>query len=281
MVPEKIGFPPPLLGDQPWRLRVFDWQERLLALEKPVGVLVDPHPWYPKSPSLVAALAAQAEADKPELAGFEFGRVHGVGFLDAEIAGAALIAADKIAAAHWRDLAGSDQIEWTFEVIARPIAPPETALGKRGGTIESAEAFACELPLIGEDASAQTRVSHRFGKRSRTCFQRDPTFEAVADWQCWTARVRLNRPHQVRLHAFESGLRVAGEKLYLDEHEAIAAPKDTLPGPLVRLASISLPQAGARQRIIKIPPLDYWRRALRTLAKPRASAARLPKKSLQ
>ncbi|MGF1450192.1 MAG: pseudouridine synthase [Opitutales bacterium] len=271
MHPEKIGFPPPLLGEAPERLQVFRWSadDGLLILEKPAGVLVDPHPWYPASPSLVAALARQVDAAKPELAPFGFERVHGVGVIDAEIEGAALIAANHQAGARWRDAYGSGQVEWVFECVARSFESPQKALGKKGGTIESAHAFECRLPLVGDPKQARTRVSHRFGKQARTRFQRLEPLSNEGGWSLWKARTSYHRPHQLRLHALESGLRIAGESLYLpdsSETDPTSKPNAEPGGPLMRLSEIVATPAGERPGVhCQVPASKAWLRRVKAL----------------
>ncbi len=267
MTPEKIGFPPPLLGEAPCRLSVLHWaaDTGLLILEKPAGILVDPHPWYSKTPSLVAGLAAQVEAGKPELAPFGFKRVHGVGILDAEIEGAALIAANRQAAAHWRDAHGSGRIEWVFELVARAFEPLEKALGKKGGVIESADRFECRLPIVGDAEAARARVSHRHGKQARTRFERLEALPGTSGWSLWRASTTYHRPHQLRLHALESGLELAGEALYQPPSKE-GPSRPAMDFPLARLSEIRLPLAdGTPALTVAVAPSKEWRRRVHLL----------------
>jgi 23S rRNA-/tRNA-specific pseudouridylate synthase len=55
-------------------------------------------------------------------------------------------------------------------------------------------------------------VSHRGGRKCATVFTRR---EAWGRYSLWEARTGDNRPHQVRIHAAESRLRIPGEHLYV------------------------------------------------------------------
>lgn len=195
---ENIGFPAPLLGEENLRLKVFHAEEAVVVLEKPVGVVSDAHPWYPEVPSVIHALREQAEKGKPELAALQIESLQSVFFLEKEISGAMLIATNEKTATSMRNLFGSRQIEFTFNFIAK-------------ARVADCKSMDCELPLAMDESQFKSFVSHRRGKKSATHFQLK---EDLGAYQLWEAKAHYLRPHQIRLHAFESGFEMSGETLY-------------------------------------------------------------------
>ncbi|MFW5883208.1 MAG: hypothetical protein ACOCVG_02470, partial [Verrucomicrobiota bacterium] len=137
-----------------------------------------------------------------------------------ECAGLAVYATDASAREKWRNLAGSEMLNFEFRFLAT------------GG---KSEAIACDLPIAQHRQEPQMLVSHTTGKRSHTDFKSLENFGRFALWQACS---RYPRPHQVRLHAMECGLHLPGEPLYI--HEAGASPP--LPRlPLLWLEAVELP----------------------------------------
>lgn len=220
---EKIGFPSPLLGAAPMRLSVLAQSEGCLVLEKPSGVAVDAHPLYPKAPSLVAGINAQLEAGKPELQRLGLEKVYETHPLDAELPGLALLAVGQQGKALWRNVFGSRQITFGFRLLT---------FAKTEATSQT-----CELPLARHFEEARMVVSHKTGKRTATTFRQ---LESIGRMTLWEATTDYLRLHQVRLHALESALPVAGDPLYVDEK--LANQSGVSAGqPLCWLASLSGP----------------------------------------
>ncbi|MEX0324771.1 MAG: hypothetical protein AB3N33_01650 [Puniceicoccaceae bacterium] len=198
MVPQ-LGFPVPLLGMQPVRLPVLYDDGQLLALAKPVGVLVQEDGWYPRLPVLVEAIRHQSRQGKGEFQRMGIGEegLWAVTDLDPECHGPVLFARDRDRAEDLRSSLGSGHFTFTFSFLTR---------GKMADvTLE------CTLPISRHRHQPRVLVSHTTGKRSSTCFQLEGP---VAGCREWTARIAYPRRHQVLLHAIESGLPVLGDERY-------------------------------------------------------------------
>jgi len=203
--PAAVGFPPPLLGNSPKRLFVVATGGGALALEKPAGVT---------GSALTAALHRQLADGKPELARFNLG-AHPVCVwtLDAELAGLLLFTAAGNAATRWRNAYGSDQIEFVFEFLAANT--PD---------VSADDHFECALPVALHRSKPLALISRTTGKKALTRFRR---LARAGAWSWWEAATRFPRFHQIRLHAAECGLRIAGETLYADGG---AVPPEALAG---------------------------------------------------
>lgn len=250
-----VGFPPPLLGDAPVRLPVLMRGDGWIALEKPVGVLIEAHPWYPRLPSLIGGLRKQLEAGKAELERLALKRAYGIYFLDPEIIGPALIATQLDMRDGLRNAHGSGQIIFRYVFFALN-APAKTDLQ-------------CDLPLAELKGEARMRVSHRHGKKASTVFRRIGHWSDLSEWEAVTC---YPRPHQVRLHAMESGLRILGESIYGELDTAYKPSKfrryipDTL---CLRLASVEF-KADEAEGYIEVPEAGSWRALRRQLPQKRS-----------
>ncbi|WP_158279747.1 pseudouridine synthase [Coraliomargarita sinensis] len=204
IVPDKpkkknaIGFPPPLLGEQPYRLDVLASAGDWLALEKPSGVGTRAHPWD-ETPDLDSALNQQLEAGKPELqrTGADvFGSVY---YLDPEVSGVALFAKNRHGLADLRNRFGSGECRFTFRFVS---ARNEAAEGN----------FQADAPLLPHRVKPKMIPSTAKGKKCRTEFNR--LVESDLGWVLWEAQVDFFRPHQVRAHAGTHGISVLGDSVY-------------------------------------------------------------------
>jgi 23S rRNA-/tRNA-specific pseudouridylate synthase len=199
--PVSIGFPPPLLGTTPLRLPVLAAAPGALALAKPAGVPWDddsatgtPRPAF----SVIAAVRRQLEADKPELRPFALERPASVWPLETETAGIGLLVSKGASLEYWRNAFGSGQLCFHYLFLAQ-------------GGDEGGDTFECELPVARHAARPMALISHASGKKSHTGFRR---LERIGAWTWWEAAAHYPRFHQIRLHAAECGLRIAGESLY-------------------------------------------------------------------
>ncbi len=197
-LPKAVGFPPPLLGEQPLRLDVLgavpgQW----LALDKPPGVLPEAHRWFPDAPDLICALNAQVAAGKPELAPLEIDKAGSVYKFEPEATGVLLLALGDEAFKGLRDAYGSGQFTFTFQFLAKDD----------GGSDERV----CELPLAVHRTQSRGLVSHTSGKKCTTRFRR---LERLGGYGWWEAETTYVRTHQIRLHAAEVGLPVVGDRRY-------------------------------------------------------------------
>ncbi len=193
-----IGFPPPLLGRQPQRLPVLGAEPgQWLALDKPAGVLTDRHRWHPELPGVLPALNAQASAAKPELEPYAFTEAKHVYILEPEITGILLLALSDETLQRLREAYGSGQMYFHFGFLAKWT----------GG----AEERTCQLPVSVHNTEPRALISHQSGKKCKTRFR---LLKRLGDYAWWEARATYLRPHQIRLHAAESGLAVVGDSLY-------------------------------------------------------------------
>ncbi len=193
-----ITFPPGVLAPEPVRLNILARGTGWFAIDKPAGLLLAPDTLHPEdAPSIVGAIHAAATAGKPQLAALGIGGCARIHAMDAEISGVAVLAADPDAAARMRAALGSGRWHFHGELVAE--------------TVDGPGEFECDLPLVRHASQPRIIVSHREGKRCRTAFTRLQSLGSHALWRAVTAENRLN---QIRVHAAESGLRIAGEALY-------------------------------------------------------------------
>ncbi len=200
-----LGFPKPLLGQESLRLEFIANKEGFIALNKPSGVAVRQHPWNATNVHLDGCLNVQLKEAKPEFVstGAElFGSIYP---LDPEISGIALFGKDKTSIAHLRNAFGSSFIKFEFLFVAFS----SEALGS---------SFVNDTALLAHRTKSKMIPSSAKGKRSKTAFRRLSGEET--GWGLWEANTQLFRPHQVRLHASLSGLKLMGETLY----EGVPAP---------------------------------------------------------
>lgn len=207
-LPEKIGFPPGTLFDRPARLDVLAAKRGLFAaVNKPADVLFEPYAGSPQIPAkgmeeagqlsgVVAAIRRQA--GKPELRRLGMDSPFCALQCDFEVSGACVAACGKPSAAALRNAAGSGYVSFEFIFLARraPDIP---------------EKFEADLPIVKNENRPVWTVSHRYGRKSKTVFE---LVENLRDFQLWRARACAPRPHQIRLHAAEKGLKIIGENVY-------------------------------------------------------------------
>jgi 23S rRNA-/tRNA-specific pseudouridylate synthase len=243
--PAHIGFPPPLLGHAPVRLPVLAGEPGLLALAKPAGIA-----WEAEDAAVLDALRAQLDAAKPELAPFALVRPASVWPLETETAGPGLLVSRDGPLDPWRNAFGSGLLRFTYILLAQ-----DTSTAAAHGPAAAADTFTCDLPVALHTNPRVPRalISAATGKKSRTHFRR--IFRA-GPWAWWEAETDYPRFHQVRLHAAESGLLIAGETLYahgpaptleqfLPKHrvnKGTAAP--LVDGVCLRLARVDFSRAG-------------------------------------
>ena len=190
-----IGFPPPLLGDQPFRLPILWLGDGLVALAKPAGVPMVSD--QPRGESLERAINSQARDGKPELEKLGIASVSAVIPLDTECSGVALFTTSPDAKERWRNVYGSGGFQLTFSMICRH-APESEEVG-------------CDLPLAWAPSQELARISHRYGKKTETRFTLVERRGVISLWQATTT---YHRRHQIRLHAHERGFGILGESVY-------------------------------------------------------------------
>lgn len=196
-LPEKIGFPEGILTDAPIRFDVLSARKGIFAaINKPAEILMDSYLGSPKCKSIMLAMREQKGKKEFERLGIE--SPYAINQLDMELSGAALMAADKKSADNFRNAMWSEKFEFEYLILCR------TARNLSGE-------ITVELPLLMHEDRPVWIVSHRFGKKSRTRFE---MLKSAGDYQIWRAKANIARPHQIRVHAAEVGLRVVGENIY-------------------------------------------------------------------
>lgn len=202
---EFIGFPPPLLGSEPVRLRLLGRSNDWIVLEKPWGCVSHAHPLYRDLPSLDRGLQLQQDRDKPEilrLCGESASRIKSAFFLGPEYPGYGLFCWKPETLAMLRNAFGSQAAEFTFHLLGEDLAP------------EAGDERECSLP-IQEKRSGDPpfRVSHRYGKQAQTHFHRLYK-TGVSNLWLWRGIASWIRPGQLFLHAKEAGIGIPGDPYF-------------------------------------------------------------------
>lgn len=197
--PRFIGFKPDTLTQKPLRLEVFHAQEGLIVLDKPLDILIDAHPWYPNASAIIPALSKQLKKQKPELAQYNISTPQAIVHFEPYIPALALIATNRDAVEHYRNLMGSHKLEFVFKILIQ------------GNVFEVGEERFCDLPLAKNEVRREMRVSHKNGKTTETSFK---CLEIVGKYSYWEARTSYYRLHQIAIHAKESGLPLVGDPVY-------------------------------------------------------------------
>lgn len=262
LIPSSVGFAAGILGEEAVRLAVLAHGEGWVALDKPAGVAFDDHPWQENTPTLLGALRTQLEAGKPEMVRLGLKEPGAVIGPEPEVAGIALIADRTSVLAAWREALGSGTFVFRFEFVARTEDAPE-----EGGL--------CDLPLGMDDVARRAFVSHSKGKFATTRFEAG---RACGRWRIWTAHTPFHRRDQIRAHAAEAGLRIAGELKY--GRSGRVTLTDTTPrgrlnkgedkplhrGLLLRLAQVD-GTVGGRKFSITAPRPDDFATVVKRLSK--------------
>ena len=256
-----LSFPPETLDREPLRVPVVARGADWFALSKPAGVPWTPDPWIPRPTDLVREVRRQLRDGKPQLARLGIDGFFGVTGPDLAASGLVLCARTEAAAARLANDLGSGRIELTYRLLT-PGRPAD-------------EEILCELPLAPHATEPHMVVSHATGKKTATRFRLAQRFRGYA---LWTATTNFDRPHQVRVHAAESGLPIVGETrytktalVYLSEIKLDYRPTAHRELPLysglgLHLASIEFPDTDGARRTVECPPPKGFAVLLRRLA---------------
>lgn len=193
-----VGFPPPLLGEEPIRLPILHDAEGWLALEKPAGVGMRAHPWDEGVPDLDSALNVQLENGKPELLRLGASLFGSLYYVDPEIAGIAVFAKNRDSLADLRNSYGSSEGRFVFTFVA-------------GRGAEGLPSLESDAPLLHHRVKPKMIPSTAKGKK---CFTKFVRLGESGEWALWEAHVDFFRAHQVRAHAAVAGIPVMGDTLY-------------------------------------------------------------------
>lgn len=194
-----IGFPEGLLSEASLRIQLLADTPDFIALNKPANISLRQHPWDDNVPNLDSALNYQLKEEKPEILALcaqSFGSIY---FFEKAISGIALFSKHKEALAFLRNAFGSGLMEFQFQFIAQAEEGIE-------------QSMIDETPLIPHRYKYKMVPSTAKGKRARTeftCLKRGHD-----SWSLWQAKINYLRPHQLRIHASLSGLKLLNDDLY-------------------------------------------------------------------
>jgi RluA family pseudouridine synthase len=181
-----------------WEISVLFEDEHLLALDKPAGLLASPDRLDPSRPSLMRLLHEAITAGKPWAASRGLTYLSNAHRLDADTSGVILLAKSKPVLVQLADLFGVEKPLRKFLALVAGT-PPEDRF--------QVNAKLAPHPVL----PGQMRVDPRGGKRAETRFTVLEKFARHTLLQC---EPLTDRPHQIRVHLWNSGLRVVGDALY-------------------------------------------------------------------
>lgn len=191
---EFLSLPPGRWGPKACRIAVVARSDTFVVLDRPHPPAEVHRSTEASARAFEQALRAQRE-ESPAAARILREPPHAI--YHPECGGPVVFALGRQACARLREEYGSFRWEFRFLLLVRQ-APPESRL-------------ACDLPVALHRSEPRSLVSHRSGKKASTVFQRIGGSEGI---QLWQAETSYLRPDQIRLHAAECGLGVAGENLY-------------------------------------------------------------------
>lgn len=245
---EQFGFPPPLLGEQPLRLKAAFEPGCWLAVEKPAGIWARPDSSIrSEAPSLDEAIWKQLQRQLPswQVLKVEKGfRPRSAFPLDVDVEGVGLWGLSEPWSKRLRNACGSGEARFEFEFFSKSRA-------------EVASEFQVNLPVAQHlQDPHRWLISHKTGKKSLTHFAQLATWPR-ADVALWKALTEYPRGHQVRVHAQDAGIAILNDTVYggdsspalVDLKRRRVAKRDAAsipmwPGLNLRLASVSLPDTG-------------------------------------
>jgi RluA family pseudouridine synthase len=181
-----------------WEIPVLFEDEHLLALDKPAGLLASPDRLDPSRPSLMRLLHDAVAAGKPWTTERSLTYLSNAHRLDADTSGVILLAKSKPVFLALADLFGNQQPRRQYLALTHG-RPAE-------------EHFQVNAKLAPHPVTpGMMRVDPRSGKRAETRFT---VLERFADQAVLQCEPLTDRPHQIRVHLCNSGLRIVGDELY-------------------------------------------------------------------
>ena len=196
-----LSFPPNTFEPTSTILPVLHCGAGWIALDKPSGVPLDEHPWHEGKTTLCGELRTRLSQGQASAQKLGIARPAAVILTDAEVSGVVLIADRESGASDaWRNAVGSEQLSFGFLLLV-----------KKAAGVSVPDEFSCTLPVAAHFSESRALISHKTGKKSETRFV---CAEKFGEYELWRAETTFPRLHQVRLHAQESGLPIAGDALY-------------------------------------------------------------------
>lgn len=199
---EFISFPPGYLGSRPEKFPLVANSDRFFAINKPAGLACFQHEWTLGKPDLSMALRRELLNGKPQLKALGIEGLFRAYNLDAELSGALVFAKNEESELLLKNAVGSAQVVFRFHLLVRAETEDRS--------------FVCDLPLAKHFNNKRMFVSHRTGKKCETRFR---YLRSFGQYQLWEAETTDLRTHQIRVHAAERGLEIAGEDLYAEGDE--------------------------------------------------------------
>jgi DNA-binding response OmpR family regulator len=96
-----------------------------------------------------------------------------------------------------RNAIGSRKMTFVYDLLVEPDIKEKEVV--------------CDLPIARHDTEPRALISRATGRKTQTMFRHKKSY---GRYHMWEASSDVCRPHQIRLHAAESGLRVVGEGQY-------------------------------------------------------------------
>ncbi len=181
-----------------WEIPVLFEDAHLLALDKPAGLLASPDRNAPDRPNLTMLLHRGIAAGKPWASERGLSYLMNVYRLDGEATGIILFAKSKPALLALADFFGAENPGRKYLALVHGI-PME-------------DCFEISAKLARNPATpGLMHVDPKKGKRSRTVLEVQEKFLHYSMLQCEPLTLR---PHQIRAHLCQVGLRVVGDQLY-------------------------------------------------------------------
>ncbi|MEE0095768.1 MAG: RluA family pseudouridine synthase [Oscillospiraceae bacterium] len=185
---EQADFPPEAM-----ELHILYEDEALIALHKPVGIII--HPSATRNTGTLA---------NGLLAYLGSGTVHPVNRLDRDTTGVTIFAKNGYVKSILTESMEKAQIHKTY------LAPTYGALPEKNGVID--------LPIDRVNESSLWRTIREDGQPARTAY------ELLLETPCWNLYAfhpLTGRTHQIRLHAMASGAPLLGDPVYHSEESLL------------------------------------------------------------
>lgn len=181
-----------------WEIDVLWEDARLLALNKPAGLLTSPDRYDPSRPNLMKLLHRDIARGSPWARERNLSYLANVHRLDFETSGILLLAKDKPALVTLADQFGSNQPQKRYTALAQ---------GSPGESRFEVTARLGPHPV----RTGLIRVDPKHGKRSSTRFEVRERFAGFALLEC---HPETGRTHQIRVHLRHAGFPIVGDALY-------------------------------------------------------------------
>ena len=192
-----LSFPPKYLGSSSQKFPLIANTDGFFAFNKPAGMSSAMDEWAVRTPDFSMALLREMEAKKPQLERLGIEIVSRVNAIDPELSGVSLFAKNKEAEDFLRNAIGSRKMTFVYDLLVEPDIKEKEVV--------------CDLPIARHDTEPRALISRATGRKTQTMFRHKKSY---GRYHMWEASSDVCRPHQIRLHAAESGLRVVGEGQY-------------------------------------------------------------------